>query len=168
MTAFNNHNLKGAIIIEGHIQGLSMARSLGEEGIPIYIVDKTNCVARYSKFARKFFLCPDFREDNFADFLIDLAVKENLCGWILLPSNDHAVITLSKNKKKLDFYYKMMVPEFDKIELIYNKIELLNLASELEVEVPDTTCFTDANLDDLHISFPVITRGSMGLIFIKH
>ena len=85
-----------------------------------------------------------------------------------MPSNDHAVITLSKNKEKLGFYYKMLVPDFDKIELIYNKINLLNLASGLGIAIPKTTCFTDSNLNDLHISFPVVTKGKHGLNFYKH
>lgn len=32
----------GAIIIEGHVQGLSNKQSLGDRGIPVYIIDKTN------------------------------------------------------------------------------------------------------------------------------
>jgi D-aspartate ligase len=82
-------NTSGAIIIEGHVQGLSNTRSLGEAGIPVFVVDKVNCLARYSRYCRKFFRCPDFIEDAFADFLIDLAEKENLKDWVLIPSNDH-------------------------------------------------------------------------------
>ena len=100
----------GAIIIEGHVQGLSLTRTLGEKGIPVYVVDKRNCVARYSKYSNKFFISPDFQEDTFADFLIKLAKDEKISGWILLPSNDHAVITLSRNKQRLEEYYKMLVP----------------------------------------------------------
>ena len=72
------HNRPGAIIIEGHVQGLSNTRSLGEIGIPVIVVDKVNCIARYSKYCTKFFICPDFITDEFAEFLIDLAIKENL------------------------------------------------------------------------------------------
>ncbi|MBN1183890.1 MAG: hypothetical protein JXB49_16475, partial [Bacteroidales bacterium] len=86
-----NKSLPGAIIIEGHVQGLSNARSLGEAGIPVYVVDKSDCVARYSKFCMKFFRSPDFQAEEFADFLIELGEQENLKGWLLLPSNDHAV-----------------------------------------------------------------------------
>ncbi|NOU17096.1 MAG: hypothetical protein HOO91_06010 [Bacteroidales bacterium] len=162
----NSHTLKpGAIIIEGHVQGLSLARTLGEKGIPVYVVDKRNCVARYSRYSHKFFICPDFKDDAFAEFLLQLAKDENLNGWILLPSNDHAVITLSRNRKKLEEHYKMLVPEFNIIELIYNKVNLLNSASELGVPIPSTHCFTDTNTDDLTLKFPVITKGKHGLAF---
>lgn len=157
----------GAIVIEGHVQGLSLARSLGEIGIPVYVVDIGNCIARHSRFTRKFFRCPDYKDDSFADFLVELAKKENLNGWILLPSNDHAVITLSRNSKKLAPYYKMMVPDYDQIELIYNKENLLKIAESLEIPIPDTYCFETADVDGMKINFPVITRGKHGLSFYR-
>lgn len=158
---------KGAIIIEGHVQGLSMARSLGKLGIPVTVVDKNNCIARYSKYVDKFFICPEFNSDTFADFLIELAVREKMKGWILLPSNDHAVITLSRNQNRLNSYYKMLVPSYDKLEIIYNKSNLLHLAIESDIAVPDTICFVDSNVDDIAIKFPVITKGKHGLSFYR-
>jgi predicted ATP-grasp superfamily ATP-dependent carboligase len=85
------------------------------------VVDKTNCIARYSKYTSKFFYCPDFKEDAFADFLIELAQKEQLKGWILLPSNDHAVITLSRNRDRIWPHLRMLVPQYEQIEYIYEK-----------------------------------------------
>lgn len=88
-------NKTGAIIIEGHVQGLSNARSLGSKGIPVYVVDINTCIARYSKYCKKFFICPSFKSYEFTDFLIELAIKENLKDWVLILSYDHAVKTLS-------------------------------------------------------------------------
>lgn len=155
----------GVLVIEGHVQGLSLTRSLGERGIPVYVVDKRNCVARYSKYSNKFFICPDFKDDEFADFLIQLAKNEGIKGWVLLPSNDHAVITLSRNRQRLEEYYKMLVPQFDRIEQIYNKVSLLTIASELGVPIPSTYCFADTKINDFKLKLPVITRGKHGLSF---
>ena len=161
-------NKPGAIIIEGHVQGLSNARSLGEEGIPVYIVDKTNCIARYSKYCRKFFRCPDFIKDEFACFLIDLAKQENIKDWVLLPSNDHAVYTVSKHKAKLAQYFKVITPGLDIIKNIYDKSSLLAIAKRCSVPIPVTQYFKSAN-DKIadNLSFPVITRGRHGLSFYK-
>ena len=159
--------MKGAIIIEGHVQGLSLTRTLGEKGIPVYVVDKRNCVARYSRYCHNFFICPDYIEDSFADFLIKLAKDEMINGWILLPSNDHAVITLSRNKLRLEEYYKMMVPELDNIEQIYNKGILLSIANNLGIPIPITHYFQTLQSDYLSVKFPVITRGKHGLSFYQ-
>jgi len=157
----------GAIVIEGHVQGLALTRALGEQGIPVYVVDRNNCIARYSRYTRKFFYCPDFKDDSFADFLIDLAMRENLQGWILLPSNDHAVITLSRNKDRIWPYLRMLVPAYDQIELIYDKVNLINAATELGLPVPYTYCFTSPDTRVPELRFPVITKGKHGLSFYR-
>lgn len=163
-----NYLVIGAIIIEGHVQGLSNTRSLGEAGIPVYVVDKANCIARYSRYCKKFFLCPDFIEDEFADFLIELALKENIKDWVLIPSNDHAVYTLSKYKSKLELYYKVITPGLDVIDNIYDKLRLLEIAQQHGVPIPVTQNFlSEADPVDNDLRFPVITKGRNGLSFYR-
>ncbi len=36
---YKEYSKPGAIIIEGHVQGLSNVRSLGEAGIPVFVID---------------------------------------------------------------------------------------------------------------------------------
>lgn len=157
----------GAIIIEGHIQGLSNVRSLGEIGIPVFVVDKTNCIARYSKFCSKFFRCPDFIKDEFADFLIDLAIKENISGWLLLPSNDHAVHTIARNEQQLRNYFKITTPPIETLAQIYDKSKLLALAKECLIPVPETFYINGKNKDWSQLLYPALTKGKHGLTFYK-
>lgn len=158
----------GAIIIEGHVQGLSNTRSLGEAGIPVYVVDTTNCIAKHSRYCQNFFRCPEYKSDEFAYFLIDLAKKEKIRDWLLLPSNDHAVYTLSKHKSELEKYYKLITPRLEVIDNIYDKAKLLNLAEKCGVPIPATQYFSalDESLAQI-LSFPLITRGRNGLSFYK-
>lgn len=161
------HSNPGAIVIEGHVQGLSNTRSLGEAGIPVFVVDKNNCIARYSKHCTKFFRCPDFEKDEFAQFLIDLAKTENLKEWVLIPSNDHAVYTLSKHKTTLEVYYKVTTPSIDLIENIYDKSKLLDIAKSIGVPVPKTQ-YLETHAEQLcGLNFPVLTKGRFGLSFYK-
>jgi len=161
-------HIPGAIIIEGHVQGLSNARALGEVGIPVYVVDKVKCIASHSKYCKKFFLCPDFQTDEFADFLITLAKNENIRDWVLIPSNDHAVYTLSRNKKKLQGFYKVISPDLNIVERIYDKKQLLFLAEECGVPVPKTVYFQSKDDSIPHtLTFPVLTKGRHGLSFYK-
>lgn len=158
----------GAIIIEGHVQGLSNTRSLGEAGIPVYVVDKNRCIAAHSKYCQKFFQCPDYASDEFADFLMELAQKEHIQDWVLIPSNDHAVMTLSKHKSRLEEFYKVITPEWKVIQNIYDKSRLLKLAESAGVPIPTTHYFEDiAEVMDSELSFPVLTKGQFGLSFYK-
>ncbi len=158
----------GAIIIEGHVQGLSNTRSLGEAGIPVFVVDTNNCIARYSKYCRKFFRCPDFIKDEFADFLIGLAREQNIIGWVLIPSNDHAVYTLSKHKERLEHYFKVITPSFEILENIYDKGRLLSLAEKEGIPYPKTWHIQNPDeLQQYDLPFPVMIKGRFGLSFYK-
>lgn len=158
----------GVVIIEGHVQGLSNTRSLGEAGIPVIVVDRNNCIARYSRYCKRFFYSPDFDTDDFALFLADLGVREGLQGWLLLPSNDHAVHTLSRNRERLESIFKLLTPGPEIINRIYDKKNLLDLATALEIKIPPTRYFKspgEAGASELR--YPVITRGRFGLSFYK-
>ena len=157
----------GAIIIEGHVQGLSNTHSLGESGISVFVMDTHDCVARYSKYCKKFFKCPPFDSDELADFLIRLADEHNLEGWLLMPSNDHAVLTISRNKKQLEKYFEAITPGLDIIENIYDKSKLIKVAEETGVPVPETYYAPNTKIESFDLAFPVITKGKQGLNFAK-
>jgi D-aspartate ligase len=157
----------GVIIIEGHVQGLSNTRSLGESGVPVVVVDTGNCVARHSRYCQGFYKCPPYDSDELADFLIDLAKKNGLEGWLLLPSNDHAVYTISRNKERLENLIKLITPGLDIVDNIYDKSRLVDIAIKTGVPVPGTYYPQAAEPDDFPLSFPVLTRGRFGRDFSK-
>ena len=43
----------GAVIIGGDFQGLGIMQSLGQHGIPTYLLDKGLCISRFSKILQK-------------------------------------------------------------------------------------------------------------------
>ena len=157
----------GAIIIEGHVQGLSNTRSLGEAGIPVFVVDVNNCIARYSRYCRAFFKCPPFYEDALADFLIRLAADYGIQDWLLLPSNDHAVVTLSRNKERLEKYFKVITPGLTIIKNIYDKSKIIDIAAKAGVPVPDTFYASDTGATGISLTYPVLTRGRFGIDFYR-
>ncbi len=82
----------GAIIIGGHFQGLGILRSLGRQNIPICLLDNEFCIGRFSRYPKKFFKCPSVHQGAlFFEFLKNLAIKENLEGWIIYPVDDEVV-----------------------------------------------------------------------------
>jgi D-aspartate ligase len=167
MKTFLKINKVGALIIEGHVQGLSNTRSLGEAGIPVFVVDKNNCLARYSRYCKKFFYCPNYIDPKFIDFLIELAQTQGLQGWALIPSNDHAVISISKNRAILEKYYKIITPEIEIIENIYDKSKLLSVAQKVNIPIPKTYYLQNSSVFPPEINFPVLTKGRQGLSFYK-
>ena len=161
-------NKSGVIIIEGHVQGLSNTRSLGEAGIPVWVIDREKCVASSSKYCQKFFNCPAFTDDELADFLIELAQKEKIKDWLLLPSNDHAVFTIARNKQRLAEYFKIITDDLAIINKIYDKSNLLSIAEKVGVPIPLTHYFhsKDESIPSI-LTFPTLTKGKTGLSFYK-
>ncbi len=159
---------KGAIIIEGHVQGLSNTRSLGESDIPVIVVDTANCLARYSKYCVRFFKCPPYLSNNFPSFLIDLAKRLSLTDWILIPSNDHAVYSLAKHARELSKFFRFFNQDISQLEKIYDKLNLLEIANENGLAYPGIWHFdTLDNIPYHDITFPVIIKGRHGFSFYK-
>lgn len=156
----------GVVIIEGHVQGLANTRAFGKQGIPVYVVDVTRCVASYSKYCQKYIKCPDFYSDEFVAFLIDLAVCEDIHGWLLMPSNDHAVYSISKHREQLLKYYVFSIQELAVIDKIYDKQKLLDIATKIGVPKPNTQLLRSPE-DPLKLEFPLITKGKEGLSFYR-
>lgn len=159
-------DIKGALIIEGHVQGLSNVRSIGELGVPVYVADATRCLARHSKYCAKFFKCPSYTSDAFVPFLVDLAQKEGLSGWLVMASNDHIVEQLSLHKEELLPYYKVVIPDYDALHQIIDKWSLTQIAHSVGVHIP-STCDLSSITEAEHFRYPVLIKGKEGLSFYK-
>lgn len=157
---------KGAIVIEGHVQGLSNTRALGRAGIPVFVLNHgERCVARYSKYCYRFFSCPPYDTDGLAHFLIALAEQYSLQGWVVFPSNDLAVLTLSRNRKKLASLYHLMAPDPEVAMQVCDKFILMQKAAAAGLPVPFTW-----NLSvpvPGHVHWPVLIKGRVGLPFYR-
>ena len=158
--------MKGAIVIEGHVQGLSNTRSLGELGIPVFVIDVVHCLAQHSKYCTKFFRCPDFKSKEFIQFLIELAEKENLRGWFLIGSNDHIVENLSLHIQELEPYYTMIVPTKEQLYQIIDKANLMHIASTCGTHTPKT-CNLNTIEQAKDFPHPLLIKGREGLSFYK-
>ena len=160
-------NKPGVVVIEGHVQGLANTRLLGQSGIPVIVIDKDDCVAKYSKYCKAFYKCPDYLSEDFIDFLIRLNKAFNLTNWLLLPSNDHAVYNVSLHKDTLSRYYKIITEDIEIIENIYNKRKLLQIADKVGIPIPATIMPEFENPRIVELRYPILIKGNQGLNFYK-
>lgn len=164
----SSNKINGVIIIEGHVQGLSNTRALGVHNIPVWVVDSKNCIAKRSKYCSRFLICPNYNSTEFIDFLIQTAEENQLKNWLLLPSNDHAVYNISKNRQTLQNHFKLIVPELEILKNIYDKSKLIEIAERIKIPIPKSYVISDLNTTVLNeIKFPVLTKGKNGLTFYK-
>ena len=162
------YSIPGVIIIDGHVQGLSNTRSLGEKGVPVWVCDTNRSVATYSKFCLGYSVCPDYNSDDLVLHLIELSQKNDLVGWLLLPSNDHAVRTISRNKIELEKTFKILTSKLNLIDLIQDKEKLLLFASQYSIPIPKLYSIDTLRNESVEkIQYPIIVRGKEGLNFYK-
>jgi D-aspartate ligase len=162
----------GVIVIGDHVQALGIIRSLGRRGIPVYLLhDKNLCISRFSRYTKRFIRTPTpNNESEFVDFMIKLAKNDRIRDWILMPTNDEAVHTLSKHKETLEEYYSVSTPCWDIVKYAYNKKLTYQIAEKRGIPIPKT--FYPENIDEVHeishdIDFPVIIKPAIADRFYK-
>jgi D-aspartate ligase len=151
---------QSAVIVGGHFHSLGAARNLAKHGISVYVVDNGVCVAQFSRHVQRFFKCPPTsNEVEFVDFLLHLAVKANLSGCVLFPSDDECVRIFSQHQERLSEQYLVTTPSWDVVKFVYDKRLTYHLAKEREIPVPET--YNPDNVDDLvslNLDFPVVLK----------
>lgn len=153
----------GAVVTGGDHQGLAAVRNIARKGIPVIITDHDDCIGRYSRYCSAFFRAPPpSATTEYADFLIDLAKREGLQGWVLIADSDELVHAISINKERLSEYYRVSVPDWDVTEKVYVKANTYRIAKEHGIPIPDT--LFSSSLDELlsmDIKYPAVLKPSI-------
>ena len=153
----------GAVITGGDFQGLGVMRTLAKKDIPIILLDSDFCIGRFSRFKKKFFKSPHPSEEkSYLNFLIDLAKKEKIHGWVIFPNSDESVYVLSKYKDILSEFYRIPTPGWDVIQNVYVKQKTYQVAEENGIPIPKTLIPKNIEeLLELDIEFPLVIKPSI-------
>jgi predicted ATP-grasp superfamily ATP-dependent carboligase len=150
----------GAIVIGGDYQGLGIVRSLGRKGVPICILDDEYSISQYSRYATYGIRVPDLRnEGNLVETLLFLGRKLGLNGWVIFPTRDELVATLSRHKAALSEVFRVPTPAWETVKWVWNKRNTYRLAHELEIPIPETwSPDTFSDLDAITTPFPLALK----------
>jgi len=131
--------MPGAIVIGGDYQGLGIVRSLGRRGIPTCVIDDEKSIARFSRYATYSVACVDLRDDGRTVAAIhEAASRLDLDGWVLYPTREETVATLSQSRPKLAARFRVPTPGWDIVRRAWDKRETYALARELGIPTPRT------------------------------
>jgi len=156
----------GVIIIGGNVQGLGLLRTYARNNIrTILINNKKLDIVKFSRYLKKYIVFKKMNEPiELKKFLIHLAEIRKLQGWIILPTEDSVVYTLSKYKSELEQFYKIPTPEWDVIKYTYDKKLTYMLAEKLSIPIPKT--YYPGDIDDVidiseKVEFPCLLKPSV-------
>jgi D-aspartate ligase len=109
--------LPGAVVIGGDYQGLGIVRSLGRRGVPICVLDDEHSISRFSRYATFGVRVPDLRNgDSVIDTLFELGRRLDLQGWVIFPTRDELVASISRHKAALSEFYRVPTPDWNTIQ----------------------------------------------------
>src|SRR4030067_552396 len=156
-------NKPGAVITGGDFQGLGLIRALARKSIPVIVLDSDHFISRYSRFKKKFVKSPPpSQEESYVNFLIKLAKKENIQGWVIFPNSDEAIYVLSKYRNTLSEFYRVTTPPWEVIENVYIKEKTYQLAEKHGIPIPKTYYPKSlSELMKLDLQFPVVMKPSI-------
>jgi D-aspartate ligase len=150
----------GAVIIGGDYQGLGIVRSLGRHGIPSVVLDDETSIARTSRYAAGSIRVDSLRDDDAVLRALTVArTRYRLDGWVLFPTRDETVATLSRHRDTLGRFFRVPTPEWDCVRVAWDKRETYRWAQKLGVAVPRTWFPRDeGDLNEVDTSVPVVVK----------
>lgn len=153
----------GVILTGGDFQGLAALRTFDQNNIPVVILDNELCISRYSRCKHRFIHAPSSSDhDAYITFLLELADKENLRDWIIIPNSDDMVYLLSSHLDVVQQVYRTPVQSWDVIKNIYVKKNAYQLAETLGIDIPRSWFPSDEEeLRQMDLPFPVIIKPSI-------
>jgi len=167
----NKQKKPPVVILGGSSNALSIARSLGKQGVDVYLsVLNKNC-ASYTRYAKKVFPIVDKKEAG--EFWAELMLGKQgsfLHGSVVFPCNDDGIEFVAKYRDQLKNNYILddSIPELQLTLL--NKRKTLELTESIGLPIPKYVAVESAaDMDkiDADIQFPVIVKPQHSHLFQK-
>lgn len=150
----------GALVIGANLNGLTIARSLGRQGVPVWMATPPNIkLASFSRYVQRTLPWPEADFESQVSYLMGLAKRHDLEGWVLFPTSDESAALLAKYHVVLSRSFHVSTPPWDALSWAYDKRLTYKLAAEQQVAYPSTLYpASEADLRDAPIEFPAILK----------
>lgn len=146
-----------ALVMNMHITGLAVARSLGRAGVPVVgLDDERGGLGQSSRHLTGLGLVPGPTVDDgqaLADHLADLGP----CFAqrpVLLPTNDDWVLALARHRDRLEEHYRYPFARYDVVRRALSKTELYRACEQLGVAIPRTWYLDRATPEQVAAAVP--------------
>jgi D-aspartate ligase len=151
----------GAVVTGASYRALAVVRSLGRRGVPVRVVrSDEHVLARSSRYAGPRLEWPLEGDDRArVAYLLELARRERLQGWVLIPTHDEEAALVARHHDVLGRRYRVTTPPWDSLRIAYDKRCTYEIASRFGISQPWT--IFPRGIEDLEQArgrFPVIVK----------
>ncbi|MEW6102054.1 MAG: hypothetical protein AB1481_07180 [Candidatus Omnitrophota bacterium] len=158
-----------AVVLGMSANGLSVARSLGRKGIPVFGMNSTKYQAgMFSRYCKPV-ICPDPLRDEsgFLEFLVKFA-KRHPQKPVLMLTADKYIQLVSRNREELLLYYRFLLPDAPLVEAFLDKRKSYQLAEQYGLAHPKS--YSVKNEEDLkniipELKFPCALKPALSHIW---
>jgi D-aspartate ligase len=162
------HDSPGAVIVGGSFACLGAARNLTEHGVKVCVLGDATSVARFSRSVSRFAKCSLEPNDGVLDYLMRMAEKGCVRGWVLFPTNDEHVRIVAQHHSSLASHYVLTTPPWEIVRFFYDKRLTYELAQEVGVAIPCSHIPGSADrLATLELDFPVVLKPAISSRFVR-
>jgi D-aspartate ligase len=152
----------GAVVTGASYRALAVVRSLGRRGVPVRLLrTDDHAIAGHSRYAAA---TPGWAERDGparVELLRELAERERLAGWALIPTHDEEAALIARHHAELEEVYRLTTPPWETLRHAYDKRCTHALAERLGLDQP-WTLFprSSADLSAVGDRYPVIVKPS--------
>jgi len=152
-------NVTGALVMGGDYRALTVVRSLGRRGIPVWVLPEQQKIATQSRYAIKHHCLPTTSDEAQITFLLALAEQHHLNGWVVFPTEDKHAALISRHQGLLSRRFKLATSGWETVEAACDKRATYRAALEHGVDHP-TTCYprNRREVESLDFAYPVILK----------
>src|SRR4051794_32570627 len=150
----------GAVVTGASYRALAVVRSLGRRGVPVRVVrSDEHAVAASSRYAGRPLSWPEGSDATRVDYLLGLADRKRLGGWVLIPTHDEEAAIVARHRDALAERYRVTTPAWTTLREAYDKRCTHALGARLGIAQPWT--ILPAGPGDLSRArghFPVVVK----------
>jgi predicted ATP-grasp superfamily ATP-dependent carboligase len=149
----------GAIVIGGDYRGLGIVRSLGRQGIPVWVLYDEHRLATRSRYAKERAVWPEGSDDVHTRYLRYLCATYHLDGWALFPTANETAAYVARQHEQLAEHFTLTTAPWEQFRWAYDKRLSNELADSLGISHPRTWRPAGrAELATLDVIFPSILK----------
>jgi len=165
VTRDRERNEIGAVVTGGDYKGLGLVRSLGRRGIPVWVTQREDRLAGFSRYARRRVHWSAGSDIQQTEVLVRLATEHGLQGWVLFPTDNKVAEMISRNHATLASCYRLTTSPWEQYAAAHDKRLTYARAAAIGLGVP-ATWYTESldEVADLDLPYPVILKPASGEI----
>lgn len=154
--------LPGVVLLGGAHGALALARGFGRNAVPVVVVTDDHPLPKFSRFVQRHFDWPGADAPGTPHWLVQLAERERLRDWLLIPCGDGEVKLIANNLPLLRQTFRVESCDWEQLRHLCDKQLLARSAAAAGIATPRAWRLrSEQDAASLDILFPVVLKPAM-------